>query len=1617
MSEFNNIIKSCILQLRRDGSNFMQWKYQVPLLTKAKIFKDGITFWDIINYTVGNLSESLLDDADHDRLFAEVPAETLAATTQAVAEAQAVNATPQLLNAAAGAKLVLERAVQSLDLFTIRFYDTAGRRVITNSEYNVANNVALVLLVETVHSDLWTEMNDPYARNLWMKLNNRFNSANTTSTVAIHKKIYVRYQGVDESATDYGSALRQLIDEHNNLVQPIDLISDGNAARVLLSNADTTRYGMIFASLKTNNIPLNYTHVLQLMIEYDQEHPRPQSTVVYVGTKRTDSSSKTSYNASYNPNKGKYNGKRNESETVECRYCKKPNHIANECRKKQRDEKRKSSSNQHSRNKHFNRSAKSYNGNEKSYSRNNRRQQQNEVSSDDDRPHNRSYVASIVNDRVLLASGRSNDIKFVIDTGAALHIIGTRNFLHDYEPVDSFQVEGFNSEPLSVIGKGSLNFRYNHNGASLTCKLNNVHYIEGIDFNILSVSCLSERNKLKFNSKGISVVCHGHEIITAVIERRLYVATLNLIPVKDNAANVSTHTFGVDSNATTVTMAKRAVSSHRMAPPKRAKPTDVQPVAHPSTQLSNDLFNDSDEMDYISELQAQDDASPSDVTQSSTDSHVQKGTSSITSEENDSQQILPASTNDSAPSQHSHTSVTAVDADNAKSQAILWHKRLGHSNMRSIRYSVAENAITDVPRLSHAKIVCEPCIQAKQVASSHTTPATRAKSVLELIHIDIGFCGEVSLERHECYLVIVDDYSRYVKVIPMVQKSDSFARMKEFFAWIDTHCDAKTKVKRVRSDNALEFVAIAFKDFYSKRGIEHQLTSHYSPQQNGVAERMNRTLKETTRALLIQSQQNNRLWHHALQTAAYIRNHLVGSSSMLDQTPAQIFMHEGPPSLKHLRVWGCVAWVKHLDDKKLGKLASRSDKCVFIGYTLTPHNWRVMSIETGTVYEHNNVKFIEHQFVTMDTSRLKRYFIPPRNDSVGDVVDKASSVATSRSPTFPFLPLPADVSLSDEVVQPVGALPQSATSTVKAPSSSVEVLSPPVGEDVVMAQSDEASTNNSSPFPAKKLVIKFGGKTVVNERLKEKHGTSLHHLLSVMSLTVTDTEPLTYKQAVASRDSADWKKAMDSEISSLNKHNTGTLIKRPIGANILDNRWVYRIKRDADGNPVKMRARLVVRGFMQKYGYDFWDTYAPTVRISTVLIVLAIVAFHDMELHQMDVDTAFLYGKLDEDVYMEQPEGYVDEKHPNHVWKLNKSLYGLKQAPLQWYKEINAFFTEVLHFTRVEHEYGLYTYIAHGIHCIVCLYVDDMLLACNNLKFLRKLKVNIGTKWSVKDIGEAKFMLGMNISRDRKCKQLYINQSTYIKTVLERFRMFECRTMSTPASAVQLKKPDESEVSVDIPYRKATGSLIYLCYTRPDVQYAVGQVCKHNNSYGKPHWAAVKHILRYLRGTIDQSLRFDGTKPLRLTAYCDADFAMAEDNRRSYSGYTMYLGNSLISWSSKQQSVTAQSTTEAEYMAMSHAMKDVCYLRFLLTSLGAHQSKPTKLYCDNRGAIDLTANPIHHSRTKHIDYRYHRIRDEIERGTLVVDYVSTHDNPADVLTKSLGLVKHQRAIQLLGMSP
>ena len=429
--------------------------------------------------------------------------------------------------------------------------------------------------------------------------------------------------------------------------------------------------------------------------------------------------------------------------------------------------------------------------------------------------------------------------------------------------------------------------------------------------------------------------------------------------------------------------------------------------------------------------------------------------------------------------------------------------------------------------------------------------------------------------------------------------------------------------------------------------------------------------------------------------------------------------------------------------------------------------------------------------------------------------------------------------------------------------------------------------------------------------------------------------------------------------------------------------------------------------------------------IKSIRILFSIAAYYDYEIWQMDVKTAFLNGHLIEDVYMVQPEGFVNQKHPNKVCKLKKSIYGLKQASRSW----NLRFDEKIKefgFIKNEDEPCVYKKTSGRTVTFLILYVDDILILGNDIPSMRGVKAWLEKCFSMKDLGEAAYILGIKIYRDRSKRLIGLSQSTYIDKILKRFSMQDSKRGSLPMShgtILSLSQCPSSKVDLErmngIPYASVIGSIMYatICM-RPDVSYALSMTSRYQQNPGEGHWIAVKNILKYLRRTKDMFLIYGGLEEnLSVKCYSDASFQTDRDDSKSQSGYVFIMNRGAISWKSSKQDVVAQSTTESEYVAASEAAKEAVWMKKFIEELGVVPSiqDPLEIFCDNEGAIALAKEPRSHKRTRHIHRRFHYIRNEVERGEICIRKVHTDQNLADPFTKPLQPAKHEGHARAIGL--
>lgn len=892
----------------------------------------------------------------------------------------------------------------------------------------------------------------------------------------------------------------------------------------------------------------------------------------------------------------------------------------------------------------------------------------------------------------------------------------------------------------------------------------------------------------------------------------------------------------------------------------------------------------------------------------------------------------------------------------------LWHKRLSHISAKGLDVLVKKNILQGAKSSIFDK--CSHCLEGKQTrVSFKTNPPHRQPNVLDLVHSDV--CGPLKVKTlggASYFVTFIDDHSRKLWVYALKTKDQVLEKFKEFQALVERQTGRKLKC--IRTDNGGEYRG-PFEEYCRQQGIRHQKTPPKTPQLNGLAERMNRTLMERVRCMLLESKLPQSFWGEALYIASYIIN-LTPTVALQDDVPENVWTGKNT-SYDHLRVFGCRASV-HVPRDERSKLDAKARQCIFIGYGQDEFGYKLYDPIEKKVIRSRDVVFFEDQTIE-DIEKAEKSYSHSQDDSI-------------------------DV---DPVPTTVGG------DTIETELQHDDFADGQQGENLHNPTDDDSEE-------------------VQLRRSTRERQESTRYPRNEYVLVTDGGEPECFEEAVECVDKLEWLHAMEDEIKSLHDNHTFELVPLPKGKRALKNRWVYRLKQEEKSLKPRYKARLVVKGFSQKKGVDFDEIFSPVVRMSSIRTVLGLAANLDLKIEQMDVKTAFLHGDLNEEIYMEQPEGFKVKGKEDYVCKLSKSLYGLKQAPRQWYKKFE-------HVMR-QHGYKKTTCdhcvfvqkFSHDDFIILLLYVDDMLIVGQNASRIDRLKQELSKSFDMKDLGPARKILGISISRDRKARKLWLSQEKYIEKVLERFRMENAKSVSTPLathmklSVKQSPSTDkEKEEMKNVPYSSAVGSLMYaMVCTRPDIAHAVGVVSRFLSKPGREHWNAVKWILRYLRGTSGLKLCFGGGESV-LTGYTDSDMAGDIDTFRSTSGYLTTFAGGAVSWQSRLQKCVALSTTEAEFIAVTEACKELLYLKRFLKELGCSQKRYV-LLCDSQSAIHLGKHPTFHSKSKHIDVRYHWIRDVLDEKLIELEKVHTDDNGADMMTKALPRCKFEVCCGIAGMA-
>ena len=880
----------------------------------------------------------------------------------------------------------------------------------------------------------------------------------------------------------------------------------------------------------------------------------------------------------------------------------------------------------------------------------------------------------------------------------------------------------------------------------------------------------------------------------------------------------------------------------------------------------------------------------------------------------------------------------------------LWHQRFGHANNLPDCEIIPKGECND----------CEVCLAGKGKRKPYPVRETKSSEKLELILSDVCFVEPKTKNGGTCFVTFTDDYSRFSEVEILKSKSEVFDAFVKFKNRVENF--QKKRIQNFQSDNGTEYVNHKFNKLFRDCGILHRRSMVGAHQQMGISERLNQQLLNMGRCMLIQSGLPLYFWGEAINTACFIKNRCV-SKAIDGQIPFELWFDKrlDKTELNRLKVFGCQVWM-FVENVKSHKMEPRAVECVLLGYPMDKRGYKLWNLREEVCVYSRDVRFVENVFP------LKVIVTREPKSSENDCVLREVEIDDSSSEESDASePGGEDDDGEVPVMQPVLDIPQV------------------VDQNVV-------NSNNVNPEPRR------------SQREKKKKECLCCRSFVCHSCNVSNdfdfSEPKTVSEALNSKYKNQWIKAMEEEIQSLSKNVTWKLVKKPDDCKPIGCKWVFTIKRDQCGNLEKFKARLVALGCSQIPGVNYSETFSPVVKRKVIRLMTALMVENDWDCHHIDVETAYLNSPIKEDLFMRQPEGFVDEKYPNHVCKLAKSMYGLRQAGRDWNEYLHQVLSN-LGLKRAVSDKCLY--IHSSVQLFVTVYVDD-LGVWGESEAIKDFICKLSKILKIRDLGFPSNFLAVKFTKVDD--GIFVNQERYIRDLLNEYGFQNYKTLRTPLpipSKCNDQKFNLLEPCDVTKYRQAVGSFRYVSYiSRPDISFSVCKLSQKNESPTDKDWKNVKHLFRYLSGTKDLSLCYRKTGKT-IEVFVDASWAKDKEDGKSVTGFVIVLGGAAVIWKSVTQKRLSANNNESEIMSMVDVLFEIEWLCVFLKDVRQENclSKPCVVRADNQGAIKISKGEEVSERNRHCVVESYILQEAVRDNLVNFVYVDTKENVADVLTKIL----------------
>lgn len=955
-----------------------------------------------------------------------------------------------------------------------------------------------------------------------------------------------------------------------------------------------------------------------------------------------------------------------------------------------------------------------------------------------------------------------------------------------------------------------------------------------------------------------------------------------------------------------------------------------------------------------------------------------------------------------------------------------WHARFNHVSPETIKSMMENKVVEGLQVIKESKEKCQDCQLNKCTRTHHATRSTpKATKAGNVLHVDTsGKSNVVSLGGSQYLVLCKDEASSYRQVSFVTTKDEIPNKVKEFIS--RTMLETGQSVLKLVTDNGTEFLNNSLNSFLKDKGIIHDRSVAYTPEQNGFIEREMRTLKEMARTLLTKSKLDKKLWAEAINCSVYTLNRVINSGNS-GKTPFELW-HQVKPNVKNLRIFGEVAILKTQKSKVEGTWDETGSKAIFVGYTDRFNTYRFL--KDSKIVTSCDAVFLNKM---KDNSEIE---VQKRAQEVwisGDVLQDLNSVSINNSQDDP-----SDVVMYQSNDESTYGSPRSSSpqllqveETVSQNPSHQADPEPPrsnIPQQVAMNQpvgnngiSQFFGTNDDLSFTitqgqitdhfnlsdleyrrnANNWINKKTGhfikKDFINEIKRKIQNQRSQGQANISKVCEPESIPIpaNYSEAINSTHHQGWKNAMDDEMNSLIKNEVFEVVtndsvtKKPVGS-----RWVFVVKYKKNGEIEKFKARVLAKGFSQVYGIDYTETYCSVVQIMTTRLILAYAAQEKLAIRQFDVKTAFLYGELREEIYMNAPDGFAE---PNTVWKLRRSLYGLKQSPRMWSEKFSSFMRDIgLEMSSYDNS----VFFKWDPLIIIIVYVDDGLIFARNDTDIIKILKQLKDKFEIREL-EVNNYRGLEVVV--KDDAILIHQASYVKKILNNFNMANSNSVTNPiGNFEQTTEP----LRQDVPYRQAIGSLMYLADTsRPDISFAVNRLARKVANPTESDWKQVKHLLRYLSGTVNLGIKYARKGSCAITSYSDSDYAGDTDTSKSTTGFVILFNNAVFHWKTQLQRHVTLSSTEAEVIALCSLSKELSWINRMSQELRIVQEEKVVIKCDNQSALRIAQSVKLSGRTRHLRAQNAYIYEQINAGELAIQHVKTDYNLADILTKNVNTKK------------